>query len=95
MLSRLGGRLLTSHVHYEAALSLALTASAKGVSGGLSAKVAVQVGLAGGSLPLRCSKAGLILQGAWLDKTLLSALPSTLLSSLPPPATPCRRPRRA
>lgn len=42
VLSRLGGRLLTSHVHYEAALSLALTASTKGVSGGLSAKVAVQ-----------------------------------------------------
>ncbi|KAL4458066.1 hypothetical protein ABPG75_012931 [Micractinium tetrahymenae] len=42
VLSKLGGKLLSSHVRYEAALSLALSASSKGVSGGLSAKVAVQ-----------------------------------------------------
>lgn len=43
LLSQLGGKLLSSHVRYEAALSLALSASSKGVSGGLSARVAVQV----------------------------------------------------
>ena len=44
LMAKLGGRLLTSHVHYEAALHLALSAGSKGVKGGLSAKVAVQVG---------------------------------------------------
>lgn len=42
MMSRLGGKLLSSHIRYEATLHLALSAGAEGVQGGVKAKVAMQ-----------------------------------------------------
>jgi hypothetical protein len=46
LVQRLGVQYVRSHVQYEAALQLALSAGAKGVKGSLQGKVAVQVGCA-------------------------------------------------